>query len=130
MNVLNSSSNEFFNGLKIEIAILQEDVTLPSSMLEFKNEIGKFYVPVLFPLIDSADGAVDIALNAPKNNTNGALVGKQYYERNYINIIIPKYIVLNFTDVIPKGTKFLLSFMGEKFTLENLNIIGIFGNNI
>ena len=151
MNVTNTNDTEYYEKLVLEIGILQEEIILPELPKEelslpvlqeyasrgknynlmqncYKNEIGKFYIPVLFPLVDIADGPEEFLHNAPKKgNIVGDIQGIQYTELNYIPLVIPKYIVMKFRDVIPKATKFLIGFSGEHKKISNLNVIGLYG---
>lgn len=155
MNIINDTENEYFKKLVIEIGILLEDIILPelpkeelslSVLQQYASEgktynliqncytdmIGKFYIPSLFPLIDKADGPEEFIYSAPKTyKSNGTLKPvDKYIETNYLELIIPKYIVMQFKDVIPKDTYFLIGFNGEEKEITNLNIIGIYGAKI
>lgn len=151
MNVTNTNDSEYYEKLVLEIGILQEEIELPPlpkddltlGTLEayaragkvynliqncYEDMVGKFYIPVLFPLVDMADGPEEFIHNAPKKNgIIGDIEGSKYTEQNYIELIIPKYIVMQFRDIIPKGTKFLIGFSGEHKKISNLNVIGLYG---
>ena len=151
MNVTNTNDSEYYEKLVLEIGILQEEILLPELPTDeltlgtlqsyalqgksyalmqncYEDMIGKFYIPVLFPLVDKADGPEEFIHNAPrKNGIIGDIDGIQYTEQNYVELIIPKYIVMQFRDIIPKGTKFLIGFSGEHKKISNLNVIGLYG---
>lgn len=155
MNLTNGSSDDgYLDKLSIELAILQQDIILPEintdpltlSLLqeleekgdyyktpdsEYTNVIGAFYIPVLFPLVDNSE-STELEFTAPstKNIKNIKFRTKSYVERNFITLTIPKYIVLNFKDKIPSGTKFLVGFVGGDYSIEDINIIGIYGNSL
>lgn len=183
---LESSKSEVYStNLNVELAILQEDVELPSITLEpltsellvkhhsntydeaghvikfadpyfmpyqvCTNVIGNFYITMLFPLVNNGDSTV-IDYNAPNSNfvITDNLTGDQYYEQNFVSLIIPKYIAMNFykypdytnfvndgqyysgeyKQYIPKGTKFIAGFIGGSNTVSNISIIGIYGDSL
>lgn len=135
--------------LAVEIAELQQDIELPEISedpltletlekykksgkeyklreTEYTNMLGNFYIPILFPLVENRE-STELEYEAPKttNIVNNALMGNKYVERNFVSLMIPKYIVMNFDKVIPKGTKFLVGFVGGNSDIYNINIIGI-----
>lgn len=139
MNITKNNNSEYYNDLIIEIAILQEDIILPEindsslNIMDFinaryKNTIGKFYLPSIMPLIDPLDGAKDIQYAAPKTTkSNGTIKPNKYTEKNYIELIIPKYIMMQFDNKIKKGTKFVVGYSGVYKKISNMNIIGLYG---
>ena len=155
MNLTNGSSDDgYLNQLSIELAILQQDIILPEitekpltlSTLqeleetgdyyktpdsEYSNVIGAFYIPVLFPLVDNSE-STELEFTAPsaKNVKNTKFRTKSYVERKFVTLTIPKYMVLNFKDKIPSGTKFLVGFTGGDYSIEDINIIGLYGNSL
>ena len=155
MNIINDNENEYFKKLVIEIGILLEDIVLPElpkdelslevlqqyaaegktyNLIQncYTDMVGKFYIPSWFPLIDRADGPEEFIYSGPKiNKSNGTLKPvDKYIETNYLELIIPKFIVMGFRDVIPKNTYFLIGFNGEEKEITNLNIIGLYGAGI
>ena len=48
-----------------------------------------------------------------------------YEKSNYVEINIPKYILLNFLDKIPEGTRFLIIFVGGSIEIADIRIIGV-----
>lgn len=140
----------------IEIAILTQDIELPkitdnrrypltyrilwkyfyhkeykTAMNEYTNVIGAFYIPVLFPLIEK-NVPKEVRFSAPSTNNivNGSLSTSSYVERNFVSLTIPKYMTLQWKDKIPAGTKFLVAFVGGRPTVDNANIIGIYGQDL
>ncbi len=154
MNITNNNDNDYYTELVIEIAHLMEAITLPELSEDelsletlikydmagktyktmensYTDVIGKFYVPVLFPLVDKGDGPVEYLYNKPKTHlSNNTIIPTNYTATNYIELVIPKYIVMQFKKEIPKDTKFLIGFSGEHKKLSNLNIIGLYGADI
>ena len=154
MNIRNNNDSDYYEKLVLEIGFLQEAIKLPPlpseelslSVLEqyarsgktynlmqncYKDMIGKFYIPSLFPLIDKSSGPEEFLHKAPSlPKSNDTLKTDKYTELNYVELIIPKYIVMQFRDVIPKDTMFLIGFNGEHKKLSNLNVVGIYGPNI
>ena len=150
MNITNNNDNDYYEKLVLEIGFLQEDIKLPKlpdSELTFdylknhgsyplmqncyKDMIGKFYIPVLFPLVDKSDGPEEFEYSMPKTiKTNNTIIPVKYSSVNYIELVIPKYIVMQFRDKIPKDTMFLIGFSGEHKKISNLNVIGLYGAGI
>jgi hypothetical protein len=119
----------------IERAILAEDV----KFTKIKNLIGKFYIKVMTPTVDTTN----VTLRSAKNITN----------KNYITLVIPAYMLLPFmkptietitymksekasakktimsfkttTFTIPKGTKFLVEALGGEVEADKFHIIGL-----
>ena len=98
----------------------------------YKNMIANFYIPVLMPLIDGEEDSMELEMQAPSTRgiMNDGLLTSDYIEQNYVQLVIPKYIVMNFKYRIPKGTKFLVAFVGGKATIYNASIIGLYGPGI
>ena len=153
MNMTSNNSN-YTDGISIELAILQQDIELPELPKdpltlgtlekyakegkeyklmenEYQNMIGNFYVPILFPLVEDGE-STELVFDAPKTNNilNNSLASSTYVERNYISLLIPKYIVMQFKDIIPKGTKFIIGLIGNETDIEDINIIGLYGASI
>ena len=180
-----SKSEVYSSELSIELAVLQEDVELPSITLEpltsellakhhsntydsagrvikfadpyfmpyqvCTNVIGNFYITMMFPLVNNGDSTV-IDYNAPNSSfvVNDSLKGDEYAEQNFVSLIIPKYLAMNFyrypdysnftedglyysgeyKQYIPKGTKFIAGFIGGSDTVSNVSIIGIYGESL
>lgn len=154
MNITNNNDSDYYEELVIELGWLQEEIKLPELPKEpltletlqqyalegkpynliqdcYTDMVGKFYIPVLFPLVDKADGVVEYEYNHPRyDKSNNTIKPVRYISTNYVELIIPKYIVMQFRDVIPKDTIFLIGFSGEHKKISNLNIIGIYGSGI
>ena len=158
MNSINGMGMEqYSDNLGIELAILQQDIELPElpdpeidpltleTLERYKEEgkeyklmeneyedvIGLFYIPILFPLIENGE-SVELEFDAPStsNILNESLSSSKYIERNHISLMIPKYIVMNFKKVIPKGTRFLIGFIGGSMSINNISIIGLYGHTL
>lgn len=131
---------------KIELAILIEDILLPElppfpTMQEihsgevyyprtielYEDMIGKFSVPILFPLgNNTGDPEEQDMFSEPRNIISDSnLMTNPYQKSNYIELTIPKYIIMNFIDIIPKNTKFIICFIGESLDIEDIKIIGV-----
>lgn len=153
MNMTNNNSS-YVDDISIELAILQQDIELPELPTEpltldtlkkyqeegkeyklmeneYQNMIGNFYVPILFPLVENGE-STELVFDAPKTNNilNDSLASSTYVERNYISLLIPKYIVMQFKEKIPKGTVFLVGLVGGGTDIEDINIIGLYGSSI
>lgn len=154
MNYTNKNYDSYLENLSIELAILQNSIKLPELPDEelslevlqryaeegktynlmqncYDDMIGNFYIPILFPLIENGE-STELVYNSPKENKilNKSLKGTKYVERNYISLMIPKYIVMNFRGTIPAGTKFLVGFVGDSISIDNINIIGLYGQDL
>ena len=130
---MNNSNNNFYEKQEfpaVEQVELAEDLTFTVP----KDIEGKFYMKLMTPTLDT-DELVE-------RNDNG-------FERtNYIILTIPSYILLSFMTnysslvphtyggytlvfnkdsfTVPKGTKFLVEFVGGILRLERLSIVGIY----
>lgn len=114
------------------------------------NVIGYFRVFMITPLVEDGE-PTNLKCTTPKvKQINGGIKGKPYTEQNYIPLMIPKYIAMNFykypdytnfendgiyytgnyKQIIPKGTKFLCSFVGGSIDMNNISIIGICGESL
>lgn len=147
----NNTSSNYSDSLSIEIATLQRRIILPVIPKEiisakvlaaydylgyeyrtkdevYVDTVGNFYMAMLLPLIKDGK-STEVQYSAPKTsnimNKNSGLQTSNYSETNYINLVIPKYILLNFTKEVPKGTKFLVSFTGGLSSIGNMKIVGI-----
>lgn len=157
MNMDPNQTRDYGEILAIEVAELQQEIELPElpdkefepltletlerfaeegkeyklMEREYENMIGNFYIPILFPLVENGE-STELEFEAPStgNILNGSLASKPYVERNYLSLAIPKYIVMNFEKVIPKGTKFLVAFIGGNKSIENISIIGLYGHEL
>lgn len=143
----------FYSGSSTELkyleeAILMEDIELPElppfpTHLEVTLETvyyprpielytdmkGKFSITILNPLNNSTDSPVD---NTKGSTSVRNIVNKDcnisvssYQESNYVTLNIPKYILLNFVGKVPKGTKFIVGFIGGSTDVEDIRIIGV-----
>lgn len=115
------------------------------------NVIGCFYVNMMFPLVENGEPTI-VDKDAPNtsNVLNKSVTAEKYSEQNYIELVIPKYIAMNFyrfpdytnfendgmyltgdyVQEIPKGTKFLCAFIGGSTNMNNISIIGILGDDL
>lgn len=142
----------FYNGadtdlVYLEEAILLEDILLPElppfPTLEeiqennvyylraeelYEDMSGKFSIPIITPLSDNEGDPKDSSagVNTTRNIiNNGNFQVSTYKESNYITLNIPKYILLNFLSKIPKGTKFIVGFIGGSTDIEDIRVIGV-----
>ena len=103
------------DNLRLEIAILQEDVSS-------KNPgIAKFKIPTLF--------TEDTVVNIQTGNTNiknkviGNLSTASITMENTIDIKIPlEYTYFYRKDTVPKGTRFIIAYIGAN--VNDIKIIG------
>lgn len=144
---------QYSDELSIEVAELQSDIKLPELPKEklslkvlqeydamgktydfpfdlYEDMIGNFYIPMLFPLVENGE-STELEYDAPQGEVlNGTVQGSGYVERNFVSLMIPKYIVMQFKEKIPKGTKFLVGFVGGNTDINNISIIGLSGHEL
>ena len=145
----NNIENTYSASLSNEIAILQRKVYLPLLPLEkisdfvlaayrylgktycFKDDVYKakeanFYISMIAPLVEDGE-STDIIHMAPNttNIINGDFQTSDYKTRNYVKLIIPRNIVLQFSNLIPKGTKFNVSFVGGSDSNYAMKIVSV-----
>lgn len=97
----------------------------------YKDTLAKFYFNIITPMVDK--GAVyNNQVHSPTINQRGGtkLRTSGYKSSNYIELVIPKYILLNFKNVIPAGTEFLVGLIGGSTDVEDLRIIGVYTTTI
>ena len=132
--------------ITIERAQLAEDIPLPTITTEkinleffffFKtcilaqnvyiDTIGKFYLNVMTPLLDKQESKMETK-SAPstRGHKGSSLNTRSYTSTNYVNLVVPKYILLNFTGRVPKGTEFIVASIGGSLDVEDMRIIGIY----
>jgi len=145
----NTDTNFFQNHQMgfIERAILAEDIKLPfvtrnkitehwlcchdneyrSAFNMYKDTLGKFFLPIMTPLVDKESAKTGKGSTGSsrgnKGNLNTASTAKS---SNYVELYIPKYILMNFRGTIPKGTEFIVASIGGSIEIEDMRIIGIF----
>jgi len=108
---------------------LAEDIKLPDNILEYSNTKAKFFIKLFTPLenFNNTKSETNSAPNISRKNNNN-LKSSSYNSSNYIYLTIPRYILLNFIDIVPKGTEFIITCIGE-FKIEHFRIIGIYTLN-
>ena len=132
----------------IEIITLAEDIILPElpsieeelshDYLKFigpyvlafnvyKNMMGKFFLPIMTPLVDKGDASEQDKVSPSTRGHRGAsLRTNDYISTNYISLPIPKYILLNFRDMVPKGTRFIMASIGGSLDTDKMRIVGLY----
>ncbi|MCM1215949.1 MAG: hypothetical protein NC548_15690 [Lachnospiraceae bacterium] len=147
---MNNEATEYSKELHIEKAILLEEIILPElpkfvskghhshsghsviaspySIKIYHDEIGKFSIPILTPTnenySDPYDGVVP-TVSTGNITSDVPIVASSYVQSNYIELKIPRYIVLNFIDKIPKLTEFIVAFIGDSYEIDDVKIIGV-----
>lgn len=132
--------------ITIERAQLAEDIPLPAITTEkinleffesgktcilaqnaYIDTIGKFYLNVMTPLLDKQESKMETK-SAPstRGHKGSSLNTRSYTSTNYVNLVVPKYILLNFTERVPKGTEFIVASIGGSLDVEDMRIIGIY----
>ena len=105
---------------------LVEDIPLPESIDDYKNTKAKFYINILTPLVDKSKvNSTSKPAPATSKFNNNNLNPSDYEQVNYIILTIPRYILMQFKDVVPAGTEFIINCIGE-FKIIHFRIIGIY----
>ena len=135
----------------IEIAILLEDIELPKidkrpltlSLLQAKAQTGdpiyrtkmseytpvtaNFIIPTLLPYGEREEVTEEFNVAPTVITRNGVeLESEEYNSTNTIELQIPKYIVMEFTDIIPHGTEFIIASVGKRLHKTQIRIIAIY----
>lgn len=93
---------------------------------EYTDMEGKFYITIMTPLVDKSQANKKSQVAPSVRGHKGNLGTNNYSSSNYITLTIPKYILLNFKDKVPKGTEFIVASVGNTVDLDDLRIIGIY----
>lgn len=105
---------------------LAEDIILPESIDDYKNTKAKFHIFIYSPMLDQSTIKTE-SKSAPSlskfNNNN--LKPSKYDEVNYITLTIPRYILFQFKNKVPKGTEFIVTNIGY-FRVDHFRIIGVY----
>ena len=105
---------------------LAEDIILPESINDYKNISAKFYINIFAPLLDKTEIRVESkAAPSVRKYNNNNLTPSDYQQVNYITLTIPRYILFQFRNIIPKNTEFIITCIGE-FKIDHFRIIGIY----
>jgi hypothetical protein len=139
--------NNKYSTLANEVAVLQRKVYLPLLPLERMNDLvlgayrylgkyywtkedvfeaktGNFYIPLLFPLVEDGESTT-VVHSAPQVKnvaTDSKLEASSYKTNNFVPVIIPRHIIMQFSNLIPKGTKFNVSFIGGSSSNYSIKI--------
>lgn len=115
------------NAIAQSTAEVRKKVNLPEFRVEklYTDVIGKFCIPVLFPLESSPKDTPMPSPTVRNIQSDCNLRVSSYEKSNYVEINIPKYILLNFLDKIPAGTRFLIIFVGGSIEIADIRIIGV-----
>lgn len=128
------STQEYTGTISNEVAILQEKIILPQKCQhKWQNTIGKFFIPILFPLVEEGSEAIEKTHKAPstKHIVCSGFMTKSYLERNFIRLMTPKHL---FPSValwngeywyIPKKTRFIITFIGGSTLAADIKVIGV-----
>ncbi len=144
--------SNYSENLSIEIGELQRTIYLPLLPMEqlslkvlqayedlgrtfwtkddvYESMIGNFYIPMLFPMVENIPESVEMIHKEPSNrNIKASDIGygtEKYITRSFIELLIPKHIILQFTDTIPQGTKFNIGFIGGSTSISNIKVLSV-----
>lgn len=142
----------YSNSLSLEVAELQRTIYLPLLPMEklsikvlqayetlgrsywFKDdvytaELGNFYIPMMFPMVENTPESIELIHNNPNtkniSTSNKGYGTEQYTTRSFVEIVIPRFIVMQFHNIIPRGTKFCVGFIGGKTDTESMKILSV-----
>ena len=99
---------------------------------KYRATTGKFFFPILTPTVKQGE-ASKTPTKAPNigKHKGVKLDVKKYNVLNYINLEIPKYLMMNFNVgdsgkiEVPKGTQFLVTSLDKSIEYDKLRIVGI-----
>ena len=108
------------DNMRTEIATLDEDITIDEESVT-KTIKGKFKIPVI--MTTDTVASVQTSNKNVLNRNNSNLKGSSMNLNNTISLVIPKeYIMFYNGTKIPKGSKFLVSFVSAN--VNDIKIIG------
>ena len=108
------------DNMRTEIATLDEDIILDEESIS-KTIKGKFKIPVI--MTTDTVASVQTSNKNVLNRNNSNLKGSSMNLNNTISLVIPKeYIMFYNGTKIPKGSKFLVSFVSAN--VNDIKIIG------
>lgn len=130
------STETYSDSLSIEIAILLEEIVLPTPWISM---IGKFYIPILFPLVNG-NKVMETLCPAPTTShiICQGFKTKKYKKKNFVRLTIPEYMFSTISVYdsdrkvyyIPSHTRFIVSFVGGSSSVGDMNIIGLVGKSL
>lgn len=91
----------------------------------------KFFMPIMSPLMSGENASNDKKASPSVKNQKGSskLQVNSYNSSNYIELVIPKYILMNFVDIVPKGTEFIVGSINGSLSIGKMKIIGIYSTS-
>lgn len=143
-NTTNFFEKQAFSGL--ERVILAEDILLPElpdkpltlayleefgeyklAFNEYHDMQGKFFMNIMTPMVEKGEIEEKFS-SSPRTigHRGNELSTMDYVSTNFIILTIPKYILLNFREMVPKGTEFLIASIDGSLEVEDIKIIGIY----
>lgn len=93
---------------------------------EYKDVYGQFHLKVLTPMLDHSEIREEEVTVNSSNIKGSELHTKNFGSSNVFELRIPKYIVMNFTEEIPKGTEFIVASVGGEVDPDKMRIIGFY----
>ena len=143
-NTTNFFEKQLLSGL--ERVVLAEDILLPElpeeplslkylekfgeyklAFNEYKDMQGKFFMNIMTPMVQKGEIEEKFS-SSPRTvgHKGNGLSTMDYISTNFITLTIPKYILLNFTGMVPKGTEFLIASIDGSLEVEDIKIIGVY----
>lgn len=131
----------------IEKVILAEDIELPElpdqelsldyfkdhsvyklAINEYDDMKAKFFMPVMTPMKDQEKVEEEDNSSPSSKGQLGesSLQTNNYSTSNCVELVIPKYILLEFVGTIPQGTEFLMASVGGNLNVDDMRIIGLY----
>ncbi len=111
--------NSYSNYMYVHEAILYETI----DKYEAPNIKHPFYIKALVPLESEVGRTISVQRNNIINKDLTMLATETMTSEITLDLIIPKYLVMDYSDkYIPKGTKFIVCFIGGN--INNCQLIG------
>lgn len=93
----------------------------------YKDTVAQFYLPVMTPLLNNNEKSCQVVGAPSRLGQYGSKLNTSSYTTcNYISLVIPKYILLEFVDFVPAGTEFLVAGVGGSTDVDDMRIIGLY----
>lgn len=110
----------------LTLKYLQSGREYKTPFTEYTDMEGKFYLTIMTPLLNKEQINNRNQVAPSVRGHRGNLGTNNYSSSNYITLTIPKYILLNFINKVPKGTEFIVASIGNSIDIDDLRIVGIY----
>ena len=118
---------------KLSIKVLQAYENLGRSYWTkddvYTSVIGNFYIPMLFPMVENTAESIELIHKNPNtrniSSNNSAFGTERYITKSFVELVIPRHIVMQFSNIIPRGTKFCIGFIGGNTNTNSIKILSV-----